>query len=507
MGSNTYRASEEVDLPVSIAIHDSQNRLCCSCALEFILILSSSRDLLELKEIQRSLPRANQPCDLITGRPGRHYLSAVPIGLLPLLAESDDSAQSSQNSSVAPSPVTSPRSSSPTFPSTQHYTGPPSITSEPSTLVSPWAINFRRQPPPPPRIPASAYKGGAHLAHLLPSRGPTERQQKPRFAFLPLLDTPPSSGNNSPYPSNPPTRTPSPQPSEQDGDLTSDTDHSLDPPTPSLTNASLDSSPHSRASSCSPEPPFFQLPPPKAAGIMKRSPLIGAHDSYFPPQDEHAPLSHLPLHGPTNGIRLHALQSPSLLPPSPLALEVPIVAPKPRPAKKRNFILVNDIEIELDDDDADGDVDEPEESSNKSSVAGVVSSTLTVQDTALSETNAKTSIPSSNPTTKRESAWSEPQPFAPEPMTTPTPSPPRTPKSSTRTSSMSPPSSPSPRQFNKNSTQHHHQTHWSRPLSPPTVSPHPNLHIPVVFKRGQPRERDGRTPPIGVTGGAGGGSH
>ncbi|KJA18066.1 hypothetical protein HYPSUDRAFT_98066, partial [Hypholoma sublateritium FD-334 SS-4] len=43
------------------------------------------QDLLELKEIQRSLPRANQPCDLLSGRPSRHYLSAVPIGLLPLL--------------------------------------------------------------------------------------------------------------------------------------------------------------------------------------------------------------------------------------------------------------------------------------------------------------------------------------------------------------------------------------------------------------------------------------
>ena len=43
------------------------------------------RDLLELKEIQRSLPHANQPPDVVTGRPGKQFLSGVPIVLLPLL--------------------------------------------------------------------------------------------------------------------------------------------------------------------------------------------------------------------------------------------------------------------------------------------------------------------------------------------------------------------------------------------------------------------------------------
>ncbi|KAF9525937.1 hypothetical protein CPB83DRAFT_746222, partial [Crepidotus variabilis] len=43
------------------------------------------QDLLELKEIQRSLPHADQPGDPLTGKPAKHYLSAVPIGLLPLL--------------------------------------------------------------------------------------------------------------------------------------------------------------------------------------------------------------------------------------------------------------------------------------------------------------------------------------------------------------------------------------------------------------------------------------
>jgi hypothetical protein len=207
------------------------------------------QDLLELKEIQRSLPVANQPGDPLTGKPAKHYLSAVPIGLLPLLPESDDSCQSSCNNSSSPSPVTSPRASSPTFPSAPPSLGPP---------VSPWAMNFQRPKPPPQKAPTSVFRAPPHLAHLLPSKIAADRA-KPRFQFLPLMDTPPSSAGSTPYPSNPPSRSPSRTPSpsppdDTDGDLTDTDQSSLDPPTPSLTNASLDSSPHSRASSCSPEP-------------------------------------------------------------------------------------------------------------------------------------------------------------------------------------------------------------------------------------------------------------
>ncbi|KAJ7777137.1 hypothetical protein B0H16DRAFT_1226493, partial [Mycena metata] len=43
----------------------------------------SYQELLELKEIQQSLPHAAQPADL---RPGKQLLSTVPIALLPLAA-------------------------------------------------------------------------------------------------------------------------------------------------------------------------------------------------------------------------------------------------------------------------------------------------------------------------------------------------------------------------------------------------------------------------------------
>ncbi|KAF8799229.1 hypothetical protein BYT27DRAFT_7044993, partial [Phlegmacium glaucopus] len=64
----------------------------------------SYQDLLELKEIQRSLPHANQPPDVATGRPGKHFLSGVPIILLPLLG-SDASAKRPS----PPSPPSPPR--------------------------------------------------------------------------------------------------------------------------------------------------------------------------------------------------------------------------------------------------------------------------------------------------------------------------------------------------------------------------------------------------------------
>ncbi|KAJ7863161.1 hypothetical protein B0H13DRAFT_1458283, partial [Mycena leptocephala] len=44
----------------------------------------SYQELLELKEIQQSLPHAPQPGDAL--RPGKQLLSMVPIGLLPLVA-------------------------------------------------------------------------------------------------------------------------------------------------------------------------------------------------------------------------------------------------------------------------------------------------------------------------------------------------------------------------------------------------------------------------------------
>ncbi|THU94564.1 hypothetical protein K435DRAFT_668225, partial [Dendrothele bispora CBS 962.96] len=63
----------------------------------------SYQDILELKAIQRTLPRAPQLPDLYTGKPASQYLSAVPIGLLPLLP-------GDHPSTPHPTPVSTPGS-------------------------------------------------------------------------------------------------------------------------------------------------------------------------------------------------------------------------------------------------------------------------------------------------------------------------------------------------------------------------------------------------------------
>ncbi|EAU89972.1 hypothetical protein CC1G_05888 [Coprinopsis cinerea okayama7 len=282
----------------------------------------SYQDLLELKEIQLSLPRANQPADAVTGRLGSHYLKNVPIGLLPLLPDSSSTAPPSPRS-PATRPTTSPMS-----PSWASFT--PNSRQCPLPTSPPLGgVDALLKSPHHPR----------HLSHLPPA--PTQAPKpKPRFAFLPLLDS------SSPDPRS---RSPSP-------DLASDTD----PPTPSLSNASLESSPLSRASSCSPEPPFFQLPPPR-----KRP---GFHDPYAPVygDDQSDTETGYPAISSTlANMRLGASNPPyghpskpqqpfgrppltRFVPPPP-----PAPAPKPTTSRKRNVIYVNGMEMELDDSDDD----------------------------------------------------------------------------------------------------------------------------------------------------------
>ncbi|KAF9005302.1 hypothetical protein BDZ89DRAFT_598843 [Hymenopellis radicata] len=68
----------------------------------------SYQDMLELKAIQRTLPRANQLPDMYTGRPGSHYLGKVPIGLLPLAVSGEERQYPPTNTPPStPSPVQS----------------------------------------------------------------------------------------------------------------------------------------------------------------------------------------------------------------------------------------------------------------------------------------------------------------------------------------------------------------------------------------------------------------
>ncbi|KAF5362456.1 hypothetical protein D9756_002736 [Leucocoprinus leucothites] len=315
----------------------------------------SYQDILELKEIQRSLPRAIQPADLIGSRPASHYLSNVPIGLLPLLPESDNTPP--QPSSTVASTLTFSQNSWRTV-----RTPAPSIP-HPVKQSSTW------HPP--------------HLSHLPPARPPIHRP-KGRFAFLPLLDSQqgeeqPQSSTPTPTPSGSRSRTPSPPASPPPSERSSSPDFfdvSHDPPTPSLTNASVDSSPLSRASSCSPEPTFLQLPPScghgRFCGVKSNTavpklgtPLaddrLGSSESWMNMRDTHdyrrpgfgaarSPVSSIVT---ATAATAATAAAPSQDIPPPPSTPTNKKDSSAKPKKKKNVIVINDIEIELDDDGQD----------------------------------------------------------------------------------------------------------------------------------------------------------
>ncbi|KAG5653311.1 hypothetical protein H0H81_001182 [Sphagnurus paluster] len=286
----------------------------------------SYQDLLELKEIQRSLPRANQLADPLSGRPASHYLGNVPIRLVPLLPES---SPSSQESSSASSPAVSPPAT-PTGLSTPAWSFP--------------ACRPKYNPPP------SASWVPPHLAHLAPKQ-PIPQAPKPKFAFLPLLDTPPPSEASSPYTSLPSSRSPSPN---RDSDLPSDSDTSHDPPTPSLTNASLDSSPPlSRSSSVSPEPSFLQLPPHGAEEYDDMGYSFREHSRFT--LDSMRKIARARSSSPPRQSTTTAWQAfPDKKRNSSVSPQRTAPAAPPRaPAPKRNVMIINGIEIDLDDDEDD----------------------------------------------------------------------------------------------------------------------------------------------------------
>ncbi|KAJ2917141.1 hypothetical protein MD484_g3323, partial [Candolleomyces efflorescens] len=290
----------------------------------------SYQDLLELKEIQRSLPIADQPPDPLAGRAGRRYLSGVPIALVPLLPESDSQQ-----------PPTSPVQTSPN-------------PTSPWMAFSPNSRQSSLVPTPPYVRGAQAPVHQPHLAHLPPSQQQAPKP-KPRFAFLPLLDSPPGA----PTPGFNRSRTPSPARS--------------DPPTPALTNTSLDSSPMSQAStsSSSSEPPFFQLPPPK----NRFTGYCQDEDSEFFPHS---------LTSAMQSMKVQPKQTIGTVPKSPFPFEpnqptwfgrsnpafkpaytvsTPPPAPS-KPEKKRNVIVVNGIEIDLDGDDTPAPAPKPKKKRN-----------------------------------------------------------------------------------------------------------------------------------------------
>jgi hypothetical protein len=183
--------------------------------------------MLELKEIQRSLPHATQPLndpDLpeldARGIPRTHFLKNVPVGLVPLIGPDPATSPTSPTLATTPCSVVSSKLESPpchsppsrpppsppstppprivgTNPPLQKTLKPPKPPSPPTCTTEPWV-----PPPPPPRLPYNI---------------PIQPRPSPRFNFLPLLETPasPVSNPTSQPCQSPPLRAP-PLPASQD---------------------------------------------------------------------------------------------------------------------------------------------------------------------------------------------------------------------------------------------------------------------------------------------------
>ncbi|KAL1748188.1 hypothetical protein HDZ31DRAFT_30269 [Schizophyllum fasciatum] len=236
----------------------------------------SYQEIIELKEITRGLPLADQPSCFVTGRPSQRRLSAVPITLLPLLPDSN----------------TTPASSYPPV-DTSHT---PSIPLSPPT--SPQRANYKS------------------------------------FSFIPLLDAAKPDTTHATPPLSPA--------------LSALSDLDMDPPTPALTNASLESSPRSFPPSSPPEAsPFILLPPSRrrfSGGSCADVPSLNLEDDVVPDAPEYTKGSRSRplLFAGTSESHVHQPTDAQL---------------KPRPRRKK-VMYINDMEIELDDSDEEEAEDE-----------------------------------------------------------------------------------------------------------------------------------------------------
>ncbi|OAX37162.1 hypothetical protein K503DRAFT_801447 [Rhizopogon vinicolor AM-OR11-026] len=281
----------------------------------------SYEDVLELKMIQRSLPRAQQQHDPLSSRPySSVFLRHVPIPLLPLNPTTISASGSPTFVSTSPSspPIRSPHSSPPRrtgypaldlHPNSIFFSSPPKRRSKPTSppptqpkpdsstpLLSPPSFKgFKPHnvpaitPPPPapselkphniavPPPPVPPARTSTFPLPPIPSNLPPPK----RFAFLPLLDSTSSSSSKKESeqvlsPRTDSTLSPAPSPthhdhhyprsdsslSEMETCYSSDTDCSLfasdtEFSTPSLTTASLASSSPPE----SPRMPYTDSPP------------------------------------------------------------------------------------------------------------------------------------------------------------------------------------------------------------------------------------------------------
>ncbi|VDC03302.1 unnamed protein product [Peniophora sp. CBMAI 1063] len=363
------------------------------------------KDMLELKAIQNSLPRAEQPARdpyCPDGRQRVQVLRTVPLGLLPLLpAEPVASTDSPASASPMSSPPTSARASrspSPLRPAspprTSYASYPPRPSAHSPNSWRTWSPPAKPNHPLAKQTPSYPPRPNMTSSYL----GPPSRTQpvnrapapRPKFSFLPLLPD-----SNSPSPSPPSRMSPEPgeiafYPSESEdepGEITfrssspdreplsipPRTDEAVDVPDFAALNLGnnlklmkLGNSPGSTATASGsgvqtptapPAAPYDSLPTPPPAvgndfgGYFALQPR--GVDGSIPPRDAPTPTAshgptppssaapstpgtpertpktleqdkdnelHIPL--PLPGyMRLRALPSPALAPPSPFALD------------------------------------------------------------------------------------------------------------------------------------------------------------------------------------------
>ncbi|KAJ7080741.1 hypothetical protein B0H15DRAFT_476353 [Mycena belliarum] len=337
----------------------------------------SYQELLELKEITQSLPHAAQPWDT---RPGKHILSTVPIGLLPLAASDDPTSPTS--STVTPN-------SSPAAQYQTPFVMPP---------------GRARAAPPPARLASPT------LTHLRPLAPPP--RVKPTFSFLPLLPSPSPSVSASACVASA-TPTPASSIASSPGGPGPSGDLSYFPPYPPA-RAAADGEPDRVLPPPARKPPVSAQPIAvagasahgyahayRAAEAAAYSPPFGS-SAYDYAKDRHHMLDRE--HRQAALVREQLERAiPTLVLPAP---ELAVAAPAKQARKtKKSFMLINDVEVEIE--ETDDEADEPPKAPPPAPKIEVAAPVLT----------AKPASPTPTPTSAPEKA---PAPPSPSPTLKPT---------------------------------------------------------------------------------------
>ncbi|KAJ6621483.1 hypothetical protein B0H10DRAFT_2017485 [Mycena sp. CBHHK59/15] len=293
--------------------------------------------MLELKEIQQSLPHAAQPADPSR----RHILSAVPIGLLPLAAP-------------APPPPLSVPVSAPVI-QTQ-FVMPP---------------GRPRPQPQPVRLASPA------LTHLRPPASPPAPRPRPAFAFLPLLAAPDSaSSTTKPADDHPSYFHPYSHSAAADA---GDPDRVAPPPQSacgsntafvfSPTHTHLTYNPHSLAGRLRAQGQGN----PASSSKSHYNAAASSASNFSASYEQAYRVAEAAAYGSSSGAAAHGsggdstsggkevlsdVQAFARVPSRINAVAGPSTA-KPR-QKKKSYMLINDVEVEIEEDDDDDDEEEDE---------------------------------------------------------------------------------------------------------------------------------------------------